>query len=55
MTLCIEPMLMTDSDTYYIDPYDHWTVKSKNGKLTCQWEHMVLVTEQGCEVLTGET
>jgi methionyl aminopeptidase len=23
MTLCIEPMLMTDSDTYYIDPYDH--------------------------------
>jgi methionyl aminopeptidase len=36
MTFCIEPMLMTDSDAYYIDPKDKWTVKSKNHKLTCQ-------------------
>ncbi|MDR2369721.1 MAG: type I methionyl aminopeptidase [Mycoplasmataceae bacterium] len=54
MTLCIEPMLMTGSDAYFIDPVDQWTVKSKNHQLTCQWEHMVLVTTDGCEVLTGE-
>jgi methionyl aminopeptidase len=48
-------MLMTDSDAYYIDPKDKWTVKSKNHKLTCQWEHMVLVTSDGCEILTGDT
>jgi methionyl aminopeptidase len=36
MTLCIEPMLMTGNDKYFIDEANHWTVKSKNQKLTCQ-------------------
>ncbi|MDR2829281.1 MAG: type I methionyl aminopeptidase [Mycoplasmataceae bacterium] len=51
MTICIEPMLFTGSDQYYIEPND-WTVVSKNHKLTCHWEHMVLVTENGYEILT---
>lgn len=52
MTLCIEPMVLTNSDQYYIDPKNHWTVIAKNKKLTCHCEHMVLVTNNGCEILT---
>ncbi len=52
MVLCIEPMLLTNTDQYIIDPKNGWTVISKNKKLTCHWEHMVLVTEEGCEILT---
>ena len=53
MTLCIEPMLLTKSDQYYIDKKNHWTVIAKNHELTCHEEHMVLVTEDGCEILTA--
>lgn len=52
MVLCIEPMLLTNTHGYYIDPKNHWTVYSDNHELTCHWEHMVLVTDQGCEILT---
>jgi methionyl aminopeptidase len=51
MTICIEPMLLTGSDKYFIED-NGWTVRSKNGKLTCHWEHMVLVTNDGFEILT---
>lgn len=53
MVICIEPMLMIDSDEYVVDPNNNWTVSSANGKITCHEEHMVVVTEQGCEVLTA--
>ena len=53
MVLCIEPMLMIDSDEYEVDTSNHWTVSSANKKLTCHEEHMVVVTEDGCEVLTA--
>ena len=53
MVLCIEPMLLTNSDQYYVDPYNDWTVISCNHQLTCHCEHMVLVTDDGCEVLTA--
>jgi methionyl aminopeptidase len=43
-------MVMTGSDKYYITA--NGTVISKNHKLTCHWEHMVLVTETGCDILT---
>lgn len=51
MVLCIEPMILTDSDQYFIDK-DNWSVKASNHLLTCHWEHMVLVTETGYEILT---
>jgi methionyl aminopeptidase len=53
MTLCIEPMLMTKSDKYYIDKNNHWTVYSKNHQLTCHCEHMILITKNGPEILTA--
>lgn len=52
MTLCIEPMVLTDSDQYVIDKKNKWTVSAKNKKLTCHCEHMVLVNNDGCEILT---
>jgi methionyl aminopeptidase len=31
---------------------DGWTIKTKDRSLSAQWEHTVLVTETGFEVLT---
>lgn len=52
MVICIEPMIMTGSHKFIIDPQDKWSVYAKNKKLTSHWEHMVLITDDGCEVLT---
>lgn len=52
MVICIEPMILTDDPSYYIDKKDNWSVVAKNRKLTCHWEHMILVTSEGYEILT---
>lgn len=52
MIICLEPMILTGLSDYYIDKKDKWSVKSKNKKLTCHWEHMILVTKNGYEILT---
>lgn len=31
---------------------DNWTVVTKDNSLSAQWEHTILITEQGCEILT---
>jgi methionyl aminopeptidase len=31
---------------------DQWTVKTKDRSLSAQWEHTILITETGYEVLT---
>ena len=31
---------------------DDWTVKMKDGKLSAHYENTIVVTENGCEVLT---
>jgi methionyl aminopeptidase len=53
MIICIEPMILTKSNKYYIDQKNNWTVVAKNHRLTCHSEHMVLITENGNEVLTA--
>jgi len=51
MTLTIEPMLNQGSaKTLTLD--DEWTVVTRDGKLSAQWEHTVAVTATGVEVLT---
>lgn len=52
MVLCLEPMIMIENDQYIISKKDSWSVIAKNKKLTCHWEHMILITKDGCEVLT---
>jgi methionyl aminopeptidase len=32
---------------------DDWTAVTADGKRTAQFEHTILVTEDGCDVLTG--
>ena len=36
----------------YIDQDNEWTSYTDDGKLSAQWENMILVTEDGCEILT---
>lgn len=52
MVICIEPMIMTESNKYVIDDENKWSVYAKNKKLTSHWEHMILIKEDGCEILT---
>jgi Methionine aminopeptidase len=33
---------------------DGWTVVTKDGKLSAQWEHTIAVTSNGYEILTLE-
>jgi methionyl aminopeptidase len=51
MTFTIEPMLTLGSITYDIWP-DGWTSVTRDHKRTAQFEHTILVTEDGHEILT---
>ena len=51
MTLAIEPILNAGSKTCRTMK-DRWTVVTRDGSLSAQWEHTVLVTSDGCEILT---
>ena len=51
MTFTIEPMLTLGSIEYDIWD-DDWTVVTKDRKRTAQFEHTLLVTETGSEILT---
>ena len=51
MTFTIEPMLTLGTIDYDIWD-DHWTVVTKDHRNTAQFEHTVLVTDDGYEILT---
>jgi methionyl aminopeptidase len=51
MTFTIEPMINAGKKEIKHLP-DHWTVVTKDHSLSAQWEHTLLVTNAGCEVLT---
>ena len=48
----IEPMINTGSRETELDPTDGWTVRTRDGGLSAQFEHTILMTEKGPEVLT---
>ncbi len=51
MTVAIEPMV--NEGDYEVDTLDDgWTVVTADGKLSAHFEHTVLITNNGCEVLT---
>jgi len=52
MTLTIEPMINLGGWHVVTSSKDRWTVRTKDGSLSAQFEHTVLVTETGVEVLT---
>ncbi len=52
MTFTIEPMINAGKFGCRLDDEDNWTVYTADGKNSAQWEHTLLVTATGCEVLT---
>ena len=51
MTFTIEPMINAGKRQVKLLP-DEWTVVTKDRSLSAQWEHTILVTDNGFEVLT---
>ena len=51
MTFTIEPMINAGKRDIRTMP-DQWTVKTKDRSLSAQWEHTLLVTKDGVEILT---
>ena len=57
MIFTIEPMINAGKRDIKEDrkggrPYDGWTIVTRDRSLSAQWEHTVLVTDTGYEVLT---
>lgn len=48
----IEPMLNVGGWKTRLDKRDGWTVRTLDGSLSAQFEHTILMTEQGPEILT---
>lgn len=53
MTFTIEPMLNLGKRHTKLNKKDGWTVTTKDGRPSAQWEHTIVVTNDGCEVLTA--
>lgn len=52
MTFTIEPMINAGRRQTKLNQKDGWTVTTKDGRLSAQWEHTMGVTESGVEVFT---
>jgi methionyl aminopeptidase len=52
MIFTIEPMVNLGRYEVVVDPTDKWTVRTADGSLSAQFEHTLVVTRTGCEVLT---
>jgi methionyl aminopeptidase len=54
MTFTIEPMVNAGKQSTKLKA-DGWTVETRDGRLSSQWEHTLAVTSDGCEVLTARS
>ena len=52
MIFTIEPMVNMGKAEIYVDEVNDWTVYTEDGKPSAQWEIMVLVTDDGAEILS---
>ena len=52
MCFTIEPMINAGSRLAVLDKHDGWTVRTKDGHCSAQFEHTILMTEEGPEILT---
>lgn len=55
MTFTIEPMINAGVRDAVIDIKDRWTARTKDNKPSAQFEHTLLITEEGVEILTPWT
>lgn len=51
MVLTVEPMVNAGVFDVFVDEENEWTIYTADGKLSAQWEHTVLITETGVEIL----
>jgi methionyl aminopeptidase len=51
MTIAIEPMATLGRSGITLDE-DDWTIRTEDGSLAAQFEHTLLITEDGPEILT---
>lgn len=51
-TIAIEPMATLGSGRIKQDKHDGWTIYSKDNTLSAHFEHTVLITKDGAEILT---
>jgi methionyl aminopeptidase len=52
MTFTIEPMINAGVAEAVIDETNGWIARTRDGRASAQWEHTILITDQGPEVLT---
>ncbi|MCT4620152.1 MAG: methionyl aminopeptidase [Marinisporobacter sp.] len=52
MVFTIEPMINGGSHKIFIDKDNGWTVFTADGSLSAQWEHTILITEDGIEIIS---
>lgn len=52
MTFTIEPMINAGVAEAVVDSKDKWTAHTRDGKASAQWEHTILITDNGHEILT---
>jgi methionyl aminopeptidase len=52
MCFTIEPMINAGTPQTVLDKADGWTVRTVDGKCSAQFEHTILMTETGPEILT---
>lgn len=52
MIFTVEPMINAGKRGAVIDPKDEWTARTEDHKPSAQWEHTVLITQTGSEILT---
>lgn len=51
-TIAIEPMATLGGEKIITDKEDGWTIRTRDGSLAAHFEHTVLITETGAEILT---
>lgn len=52
MIFTVEPMINLGTHETELDPVDGWTVRTADRKLSAQFEHTILVTDDGVDILT---
>lgn len=52
MIFTIEPMINEGEYDVYVDDVNEWTVYTADDSLSAQWEHQILITEDGIEIIT---
>ena len=52
MTFTIEPMINAGQKEGVLDEENHWEARTIDGKASGQWEHTLLITDDGYEILT---